>query len=58
MKSKLDKLLCIKCDSPILRLADGGGSSCYQCPKCKARYCHGLVWEIYNEKEFKWEKCK
>ena len=58
MKNKLDKLVCIKCGDTILSIADGGGSTCYQCPKCQTRYCHGLKWEIYDEKECEWKAVK
>jgi DNA-directed RNA polymerase subunit M/transcription elongation factor TFIIS len=50
-KNKLDKLVCPKCNSIIHKVADGGGSVCYICSKCKTSYCHGLKWEMYDEKE-------
>jgi len=57
-KSKLDELICIKCGTIIAEIADGGGSTCYQCPKCHARYCHGLKWEMYDDKGFEWKQIK
>ena len=51
IKDKLDKEICIKCDSPIYKVADGGGSACYRCSKCSTSYVHALKWEMYDEKE-------
>ena len=48
---KLDKSICIKCDSPIFKVADGGGNACYRCSKCSTSYIRGLKWEMYDEKE-------
>jgi hypothetical protein len=53
---KLDKNICIKCNSPIHKVAEGGGTICYICSKCQIRYCYSLYWEMYNEKTCEYDK--